>query len=207
MRAAPTWRRGSVAALVGKADASALAALLSTVDGLDTPLEVDTKIAFRRSWAPSPTRRCWPRTRAGAPRWRRGQPRQARTCKNGGLAEAPGIVFLSPPFFRQLNRGSYEVKHNERARAQASWRLGAGPFSHPASASRSPTGGSAPSMHVSRSRLASDCEEGSPPPHTRLHSSSAQQPGNTARRGACEQAHKGHPLREPPATDLETEDK
>ena len=33
------------AALVGKADASALAALLSTVDGLDTPLEVDTKIA------------------------------------------------------------------------------------------------------------------------------------------------------------------
>ena len=33
------------AALVGKADASALASLLSTVDGLDTPLEVDTKIA------------------------------------------------------------------------------------------------------------------------------------------------------------------
>ena len=33
------------AALGGKADASALAALLSTVDGLDTPLEVDTKIA------------------------------------------------------------------------------------------------------------------------------------------------------------------
>ena len=33
------------AALAGKADASALAALLSTVDGLDTPLEVDTKIA------------------------------------------------------------------------------------------------------------------------------------------------------------------
>ena len=33
------------AALLGKADASALAALLSTVDGLDTPLEVDTKIA------------------------------------------------------------------------------------------------------------------------------------------------------------------
>ena len=32
------------AALLGKAD-SALAALLSTVDGLDTPLEVDTKIA------------------------------------------------------------------------------------------------------------------------------------------------------------------
>ena len=30
---------------VGKADASALASLLSTVDGLDTPLEVDTKIA------------------------------------------------------------------------------------------------------------------------------------------------------------------
>ena len=33
------------AALAGKADASALASLLSTVDGLDTPLEVDTKIA------------------------------------------------------------------------------------------------------------------------------------------------------------------
>ena len=31
--------------LLGKADASALASLLSTVDGLDTPLEVDTKIA------------------------------------------------------------------------------------------------------------------------------------------------------------------
>ena len=37
--------RGSHAALLGKADASALASLLSTVDGLDTPLEVDTKIA------------------------------------------------------------------------------------------------------------------------------------------------------------------
>ena len=33
------------AALLGKADASALASLLSTVDGLDTSLEVDTKIA------------------------------------------------------------------------------------------------------------------------------------------------------------------
>ena len=33
------------AALLGKADASALASLLSTVDGLDTPLDVDTKIA------------------------------------------------------------------------------------------------------------------------------------------------------------------
>ena len=33
------------AALAGKADASALASLLSAVDGLDTPLEVDTKIA------------------------------------------------------------------------------------------------------------------------------------------------------------------
>ena len=33
------------AALLGKADASALASLLSAVDGLDTPLEVDTKIA------------------------------------------------------------------------------------------------------------------------------------------------------------------
>ena len=31
--------------ILGKADASALASLLSTVDGLDTPLEVDTKIA------------------------------------------------------------------------------------------------------------------------------------------------------------------
>ena len=51
-------------------------ALLSTVDGLDTPLEVDTKIAnarpssqrsllagtpaSRRSRGPRPTRRCWP---------------------------------------------------------------------------------------------------------------------------------------------------
>ena len=33
------------AALLGKADASALASLLSTVDGLDTPLGVDTKVA------------------------------------------------------------------------------------------------------------------------------------------------------------------
>ena len=33
------------AALLGKADASALASLLSTVDGLDTPREADTKIA------------------------------------------------------------------------------------------------------------------------------------------------------------------
>ena len=32
-------------ALAGKADTTALASLLSTVDGLDTPLEVDTKIA------------------------------------------------------------------------------------------------------------------------------------------------------------------
>ena len=41
------------ATLLGKADASALASLLSTVDGLDTPLEVDTKIAnaLRRSAA------------------------------------------------------------------------------------------------------------------------------------------------------------
>ena len=69
------------AALLGKADASALAALLSTVDGLDTPLDVDTKIAnallglalsqrsllagtpaSRRSKPPRPTRRCWPHT-------------------------------------------------------------------------------------------------------------------------------------------------
>ena len=33
-------------ALLGKADASALASLLSAVDGLDTPLDVDTKIAM-----------------------------------------------------------------------------------------------------------------------------------------------------------------
>ena len=79
------------AALLGKADASALASLLSTVDGLDTPLEVDTKIAnallglateafvaaqlasrgtpaSRRSRGPRPTRRCWPHTpRSRAP--------------------------------------------------------------------------------------------------------------------------------------------
>ena len=55
--------------------------------------------------------------------------------------------------------------------------------------------------------LRGDCEEGSPPPHVRLHSSSAQQFGDTARLGAREQAHEGHPVREPPATDLEAEDK
>ena len=36
---------GLDAAILGKADASVLASLLSTVDGLDTPLDVDTKIA------------------------------------------------------------------------------------------------------------------------------------------------------------------
>ena len=68
------------AALLSKAHASALASLLSTVDGLDTPLEVETKIAnallglatrpssqrsllagtpaSRRSRGPRPTRRC-----------------------------------------------------------------------------------------------------------------------------------------------------
>ena len=55
--------------------------------------------------------------------------------------------------------------------------------------------------------LRGDCEEGSPPPHVRLHSSSAQQIGNTVRLGAREQAHEGNPAREPPATDLEAEDK
>ena len=55
--------------------------------------------------------------------------------------------------------------------------------------------------------LRGDCEEGSPPPHVRLHSSSAQQFGDTARLGAREQAHEGSPVREPPATDLEAEDK
>ena len=67
-------------ALLGKADASALASLLSTVDGLDTPLEVDTKIAnallvlpprpsSQRTGrsvtalrGPRPTQRCWPHT-------------------------------------------------------------------------------------------------------------------------------------------------
>ena len=85
------------AALAGKADASALAALLSTVDGLDTPLEVDTKIAnallglateassqrsllagtpaSRRSRPPRPTRRCWPRT----PRTPRSPPARPRS--------------------------------------------------------------------------------------------------------------------------------
>ena len=82
------------AALLGKADASALASLLSTVDGLDTPLEVDTKIAnallgprpssqrsllagtpaSRRSTGPRPTRRCWPHT----PRTPRSPPARPR---------------------------------------------------------------------------------------------------------------------------------
>ena len=85
------------AALLGKADASALASLLSTVDGLDTPLEVDTKIpnallglttlsqrsllagtpASRRSRGPRPTRRCWPHT-PRTPRSRPARPRGAR---------------------------------------------------------------------------------------------------------------------------------
>ena len=72
------------AALLGKADASALASLLSTVDGLDTPLEVDTKIANALlglateafvSRGPRPTRRCWPRT----PRTPRSQPARPRS--------------------------------------------------------------------------------------------------------------------------------
>ena len=55
------------AALVGKADASALAALLSTVDGLDSKRSAGLRLlagtpASRRSRAPRPTRRCWPRT-------------------------------------------------------------------------------------------------------------------------------------------------
>ena len=67
------------AGLAGKADASVLAALLSTVDGLDTPLEVDTKIASAllglateafvvaqlasrdASITALQARRCWPR--------------------------------------------------------------------------------------------------------------------------------------------------
>ena len=76
------------AALLGKADASALASLLSTVNGLDTPLEVDTKIAnallgslqrgtpaSRRSRGPRPTRRCWPHT----PRTPRSPPARPRS--------------------------------------------------------------------------------------------------------------------------------
>ena len=70
------------------AHASALAALLFTVDGLDAPLEVDTKIAkpssqrsllagtpaFRRSRGPRPTG-CWPCT----PRTPRSQPSRPRS--------------------------------------------------------------------------------------------------------------------------------
>ena len=79
------------AALLGKADASALASLLSAVDGLDTPLEVDTKIAnallglateafvaaqlASRSRGPRPTRRCWPHT----PRTPRSRPARPRS--------------------------------------------------------------------------------------------------------------------------------
>ena len=82
------------AALLGKADASALASLLSTVDGLDTPLEVEqmpcwvspprpssqrsllaVTPASRRSRGPRPTRRCWPRT----PRTPRSQPARPRS--------------------------------------------------------------------------------------------------------------------------------
>ena len=75
--------------------------------------------------------------------------------------------------------------------------------------------GSAPSTHLSpnigsftslASALRGDCGEGSPPPRACLQSGCAQQFGDTARLGAREQAHEGHPVREPPATDLEAED-
>ena len=117
------------------------------------------------------------------------------------------------------HHSSYEVKHNEqRAQAQPGRRLGAGPLSHLASASqiahrrlgainaRLPEQRELQQAGGERA-LRGDCEEGSPPPHVRLHSSSAQQFGDTARLGAREQAHEGHPVREPPATDLEAEDK
>ena len=91
------------AALLGKADASALASLLSTVDGLDTPLDVDTKIAHallglatgtpasRRSRGPRPTRCCWPHT----PRTPRSPParRRFRAPSTQSLRSSPPCSF------------------------------------------------------------------------------------------------------------------
>ena len=107
-----------------------------------------------------------------------------------GRLSALILYFFLRALFPQ-HHSSYEVKHDERrAQAQPGRRPGAGPLSHLALASRSLTGGSAPSTHVSPN----SGEEGSPPPHVRLHSGSAQQFGDT---------REGHPVREPPTTDLE----
>ena len=93
------------AALLGKVDASALASLLSTVDGLDTPLEVDTKIAnallglateafvaaqlaTRRSRGPRPTRRCWPHT-PRTPRSRPARPRSRAPSTQSSRSSPP----------------------------------------------------------------------------------------------------------------------
>ena len=104
------------AALLGKADASALASLLSTVDGLDTPLEVDTKIAHalpssqrsllagtpasRRSRGPRPTRRCWPHT----PRTPRSPPRSRAPSTQSSRSLPPcsfGLHNLGAPSRKQ----------------------------------------------------------------------------------------------------------
>ena len=86
----------ALAALLGKADASALASLLSAVDGLDTPLEVDTKIAnallglatkaFVRG--PRPTRRCWPHT-PRTPRSRPARPRSRAPSTQSSRSSPP----------------------------------------------------------------------------------------------------------------------
>ena len=98
------------AALLGKADASALASLLSTVDGLDTPLEVDTKIAnallglateafvaaqlasrdasITALQGPRPTRRCWPHT-PRTPRSRPARPRSRAPSTQSSRSSPP----------------------------------------------------------------------------------------------------------------------
>ena len=100
------------AALLGKADASALASLLSTVDGLDTPLEVDTKIAnallateaFRSA-------ACWPgRQHHGAPSLQ-------------GRRGAAGLVRHERRALRQRDRAPERPRRNPRgARRPAAFR-------------------------------------------------------------------------------------
>ena len=90
------------AALLGKADASAVASLLSTVDGLDTPLAcwvspprpssqrslLAGTPASRRSRGPRPTRRCWPHT-PRTPRSRPARPRSRAPSTQSSRSSPP----------------------------------------------------------------------------------------------------------------------
>ena len=123
------------AALAGKADASALAALLSTVDGLDTPLEVDTKIAnallglateafvaaqlaagtpaSRRSRGPRPTRRCWPHTprtpRSRRPRSKAPSTQSSRSSQPCSFPAAAELLTRRPGRASRLGSSFAEV--------------------------------------------------------------------------------------------------